>query len=198
MMNLSSRIRFYCLACLAMGTALAAGSLERDTLVIRQMAESLKVRPAAMLTKVEANRIVRLEMYYQGQQGPVPAALGELDSLRGLFISLTGVTGLPPEIGKLKRLDSVKIATSRIGPTLPDQIGDLPDLHFLQVNDNRLTSLPVSLMKLRHLQSVSFQGNAICQVDDSLEQWILAISPAALDRQTERENFRRPGRRSPD
>ncbi|MEO6098367.1 MAG: hypothetical protein ABIW76_22925 [Fibrobacteria bacterium] len=132
---------------------------------------------------VEENRIGRLDIYYGGQTGAVPAALGGLDSLRRLFMGITSVTSLPPEIGKLKRLDAIDIGSSAIGPTLPDEIGSLPNLKLLRVKGCLLKSLSPTLMRLKKLETVDFSNNAICHVDDSLKQWLLAISPHALDNQ---------------
>lgn len=141
-----------------------------------------KVRQAQR-TRMENGRVTYLSIYYQGQRGAVPAALGGLDSLRHIHMGITNVTSLPREIGRLKRMDSINIGSSSIGPTIPDEIGDLPDLRCLKVHSCKLETLPIALMKLRKLETVDFSGNRICRLDDSLRQWILSKWPKALDNQ---------------
>lgn len=154
-----------------------------DSLILLEIADSLHVPMRNNTAWQEGGRVTRVSFYYQGQSGAVPPALGRLDSLRYIHMAITSITALPREIGVLKRMDTIDIGTSRIGPTLPDEIGDLAGLRCLRVSYCKLQALPSSLMRLRKLETVDFSHNSICQVEDSLRQWILAISPHALDDQ---------------
>ncbi len=153
-----------------------------DSLILQEIADSLHVRIGANTAWVEGGRVTRLSIYYQGQSGALPAAVGRLDSLHYLYMGITGVTSLPPEIGLLKRMDTIDIGSSRIGPTLPEEIGDLSNLRFLRVSGcGPLKTLPTSLMRLKKATLMDFSHNSICDLDDSLRNWILAISPNALN-----------------
>jgi len=57
----------------------------------------------------------------------------------------------------------------------------LANLTLLYVSSCKLVSLPASIMRLRKLEKLDFSQNQICSVPDSLRQWILSISPNALN-----------------
>ncbi|MBW8888974.1 MAG: hypothetical protein JF616_14565 [Fibrobacteres bacterium] len=157
-----------------------------DSLVLREIADSLHVPITTNTAWVEGGRVTRLSIFYGNQHGAIPPALGRLDSLHYLFMGITRVTSLPREIGLLKRMDTIDIGSSLIGPALPEEIGDLPNLRYLNVSVcSSLKSLPKSLMRLKKLEFVNFSLDSICGVDDSLRNWILAINPKALDNQGE-------------
>ena len=176
------------LGCLAAhGAAHASAGKVRaadsDSLIVKEIADSLGVAPSAVRTQWENGRVTRLTLYYQGQHGAVPAALAGLDSLRYIFMSITRVTSLPAGIGRLKNLDTLDISSSWIGPGLPESLGDIAGLRVLKVSYCKLEALPASLTRLRNLQSVDFRNNAICKVPDSLKAFLLAINPNALSGQ---------------
>ncbi len=161
----------------------AASDSASDALILQEIADSLRVPVRLNTTRREGGRVTYLAIYYNGQRGAVPPALGGLDSLRHIFMGITSVTSLPKEIGRLKRMDTIDIGTSHIGPTIPDEIGELSNLRCLKVFRCNLETLPTSLMKLQKLATVDFSFNSICQMDDSLRQWILSKWPKALDNQ---------------
>lgn len=161
----------------------AASTPASDSLILKEIADSLKVEVSANATRIEGGRVTYLSIFYRGQRGAIPPALGGLDSLRHIYMGITSVTSLPKEIGQLKRMDTINIGSSNIGPTLPDEIGELSNLRCLRVHSCKLVTLPKSIMKLQKLEAVDFTRNAICQMDDSLRQWILSKWPKALDNQ---------------
>lgn len=161
----------------------AASPFAADSLLMEEIADSVGGRVLPSTYRVEGGRVVYLSIYYQAQKGAIPPALGGLDSLRHIFMGITQVTALPREIGRLKRMDTINIGSSAIGPTLPDEIGELSNLRCLKVHDCKLETLPKSLMKLQKLETVDFTRNSICRLDDSLRQWILSKWPKALEAQ---------------
>ena len=53
---------------------------------------------------IENSRVVKLELVDVGLTGPVPAELGQLTSLKGLYLESNRLTSLPAEIGQLTSL----------------------------------------------------------------------------------------------
>jgi hypothetical protein len=178
-----SVLRFAHLILFLPALSLAAPASASDSLILQEIADSLRVRLSAVTATWEGGRVTRMSLFYESQQGAVPAALGGLDSLRRLYMAITLVTSVPKEIGLLKRLDSIDIISSHLGPVIPAEIGELPNLRFLRISRCKLKSLPGSLMNLKKLEYADFSRNNICHVDDSLRQWILARWPKALDDQ---------------
>ncbi len=160
-----------------------AGDLHSDSLAAREVFDSLKTGTAPYHLENDGKRITRLKIYYEGLGGAIPAALGKLDGLRKLDLTTAGITAIPKEIENLKLLDTINISATLIGPTLPDEIGNLPNLRFLKVSGSRLASLPNTLMKLSTISYLDFSRNLFCPLNDSLKNWILSISPHALDAQ---------------
>jgi hypothetical protein len=77
------------------------------------------------------------------------------------------VMELPPEIGKLSKLETLELGT--LGLTrLPDEIGELVNLKRLSLNENHLSALPDSVENLQKLESISLDYNEFEQFPKSL------------------------------
>lgn len=69
------------------------------------------------------------------------------------------LTSLPPEIGKLKNLESLSIANSTIS-SLPDEVADLSSVTDLEVyNCPMMTKFPMALTRMPALVSVNISQN---------------------------------------
>jgi Leucine-rich repeat (LRR) protein len=80
----------------------------------------------------------------------LPAEIGNLTSLRSLFLGDNQLTELPPEIGNLTSLKSLSLYRNQL-TELPPEIGDLAGLERLWVGNNRLTAISQNMVKLEKL-----------------------------------------------
>lgn len=129
---------------LILAQSISANNSARDSLILQEIADSVRVPLRSNPTRFEGGRVVNLSFYYNGQQGAIPAAIGGLDSLRHLHMRITNISSLLKEIGLLKNLDTIDIGTSKIGLSLPEEIGELSDLKCLRVTGCKLKALPSS------------------------------------------------------
>jgi hypothetical protein len=174
------KLAFVCLLFPALPSSAEPNSAA-DSLALREIADSVHTDVRFLGTRWDGGRVTWLRIFYQGR-GALPSALASLDSLHYFGLNLSAITSLPKEIGRLKRLDTLDIGSADIGPTLPDEIGDLENLRCLKCYScGQLQDLPVSLMKLKKMEMMDFRLDPLCHLDDSLQRWILSISPTALD-----------------
>ncbi|XP_063973495.1 leucine-rich repeat protein 1 [Diachasmimorpha longicaudata] len=78
-------------------------------------------------------------------------------TLRLLNLSGNGLTYLPNQIGKLRKLVTLNVSCNAL-TILPTSIGTLSSLKYLDVSHNSIDSLPGSLMKFR-LESLNIAHN---------------------------------------
>ncbi|RJQ27480.1 leucine-rich repeat domain-containing protein [Candidatus Parcubacteria bacterium] len=76
------------------------------------------------------------------------------------ILNIKGVSSLPPEIGKLKRVTSITLEGNQI-PELPKEIVQLRNLQQLNLRYNKLTKLPKGFSKLNNLTNLNLEGNQL-------------------------------------
>ena len=81
----------------------------------------------------------------------LPAEIGNLTSLRSLFLGDNQLTELPPEIGNLTSLKSLSLYRNQL-TELPPEIGNLTSLTGLSLYRNQLTELPPEIGDLAGLE----------------------------------------------
>jgi internalin A len=79
---------------------------------------------------------------------------------QGTYIELSGLglTQVPPQIGQLSSLKEIYLADNKL-TSLPPEIGNLIFLERLILENNALCSLPESLKKLTNLVELTLHGN---------------------------------------
>ena len=129
-----------------------------------------------------------LHLAYNDLSGPVPAQLGRLANLRGLFLTdnsltagpiptwLSGLTDLewlvlpgtnrtgpiPPWLGSLTNLRSVNLRRNDLTGPLPAELGRLANLRELDLRRNDLTGpLPAELGRLANLRELDLRFNPL-------------------------------------
>lgn len=92
--------------------------------------------------------------------GPIPAAIGDLESLEFLKLSSTGLSGpLPREIGKLANLGELLLHFTQL-TSIPPEIGDLAKLRLLHGFLSRFEGPPpASIGNLQDLRDLWLNGN---------------------------------------
>ena len=110
-----------------------------------------------------SGQVTRLELWATGLHGPLPAELGNLTRLRGLYVSRNRLTGpSPAELGKLASLSELGLHTNALEGPIPAELGDLASLQALTLNDNELTGrIPVELARLTTLEYLAAHENRL-------------------------------------
>ncbi len=104
-------------------------------------------------------------LWLSGNQltGPLPTELGNLSSLTGLGLSGNRLTGgIPVELGRLTNLTSLWLQRNRLDGAIPAELGQLTKLTHLVLHTNRLDGvIPAELGRLTNLTSLWLSGNQL-------------------------------------
>ena len=96
-----------------------------------------------------------------GLQGPIPPELGKLERLESLTIIHNDLTGwIPAEIGNLANLKDLRLSHNRLTGPIPPELGTLNELQFLNLGHNQLRrQIPSQLGGLTQLFSLNLRWN---------------------------------------
>lgn len=89
------------------------------------------------------------------------------DDVTGLNFENRGLAELPPGIGRMTRLEKLRLSRNELRE-LPAWVGDLSNLTHLGLANNKLESLPESLGRLDRLESLWLFQNPLARLPDSL------------------------------
>ncbi|CBJ27111.1 Hypothetical leucine rich repeat protein [Ectocarpus siliculosus] len=114
--------------------------------------------------RVEVNsqgRVVKLSLWNNNLQGPIPVEVGRLAVLEYLDLRANELTGaIPPEVGKLTALRWLNLRSNQLSGPIPPQLGDLSTLEILDLSWNKLDgNIPTELGDLRQLQLLLLNEN---------------------------------------
>ncbi len=96
-----------------------------------------------------------------GLQGPIPPQLGKLDRLESLFITNNDLTGwIPAELGNLRNLRRLSLLYNRLTGPIPSEMGNLTELQRLDLGHNQLRrQIPSELGRLTKLRDLDLRWN---------------------------------------
>lgn len=107
-------------------------------------------------------RVQALELERDGLTGEIPPELGQLASLRVLWLPSNELTGrIPPELGQLSNLEELRLNRNELTGNIPAELGQLGNLKDLWLYENQLSGeIPPELGMLSSLESLERQDAA--------------------------------------
>ena len=99
----------------------------------------------------------------------LPPEIGRLSRLQELQLYANKLTALPPEIGQLSQLQLLWLSGNQL-IALPPEIGQLSQLQGLWLSRNQLTALPPEIGQLSQLQGLKLEGNQLTSLPTEIEQ----------------------------
>ncbi len=95
--------------------------------------------------------------------GGIPSSLGDLKSLRSLYLHDNQISGdIPPELGDLTDLTYLNVGTNELTGVIPATLVNLANLDNLDLYNNQLTgTIPVELSSLNNLRFLCLWGNQL-------------------------------------
>ncbi|XP_057976722.1 LRR receptor kinase BAK1-like [Malania oleifera] len=111
----------------------------------------------------EQGKVVNISLQGKGLSGSVPAAVGELKCLSGLFLHYNALTGeIPPEITNLTELADLYLNFNSLSGSITPEIGRMASLQVLQLCYNQLNgSIPTQIGSLKKLTVLALQHNTL-------------------------------------
>ena len=108
-------------------------------------------------------RVRTLWMTGNGLRGRIPPELGRLDKLEMLRLNLNQLRGpIPPQLGNLDNLKWLLLGDNLLTGSIPSQLGNLDNLIQLLLGDNRLSgTIPSQLGHLDQLVFLELQNNLL-------------------------------------
>ncbi|MBT4595018.1 leucine-rich repeat domain-containing protein [bacterium] len=92
--------------------------------------------------------------------GALPPEIGLLKNLESIKLIHCKITSIPDEIGNLSKLKTLELKDNCI-KVLPRTIGNLSELETLTVDKNHLTQLPREIAKLKKLRELGLSCNKL-------------------------------------
>ena len=115
-----------------------------------------------LLVKIQLAKQQQWQELDLSQQGltELPPELGQLHTLRTLYLYNNQLRYLPPGIGQLSALQELVIGTNQLR-WLPSEIAQLTVLRGLYASDNQLCRFPPEISQLNALHSLSLSNNPL-------------------------------------
>ena len=123
-----------------------------------QVLTSLAAHAAAHTHRIKLTAVIeRIE------QALASGAFPGLKTLVGLDLSHNRLSGsIPPELGRLTRLQYLDLSHNRLSGSIPPELGRLTRLQYLDLSHNRLSgSIPPELGRLTRLQYLNLSHNQL-------------------------------------
>ena len=104
-----------------------------------------------------------LSLYSNDLMGPIPETLGQLNSLQYLWLASNQLAGpIPATLGQLNNLQSLWLANNQLTGTIPETLRQLNNLQYLWLASNQLTgTIPETLGQLNSLQDLNLADNQL-------------------------------------
>ncbi len=99
----------------------------------------------------------------------VPPEIGSLSKITTLRLNRNELTSVPPEVGQLAQLASLQVYGNQL-TSIPPEIGRLAQLTELLLNYNRLRGLPSEIGQLTQLTSLYLHKNELTRVPAEIGQ----------------------------
>jgi leucine-rich repeat protein SHOC2 len=112
---------------------------------------------------MEDGRVVKLDLMWIGLTGAVPVEIGQLTSLKVLYLGGNQLTSVPAEIWQLTSLRKLHLGGNQL-TSVPAEIGQLTSLRELHLGGNQLTGVPAEIGQLTSLRELVLSGNELTSV----------------------------------
>ena len=108
-------------------------------------------------------RVIKLDLYGDQLRRALPPELGYLSDLQSLRLTNNRFVGeIPPELGDLSNLTSLLLGNNELTGEIPPEIGGLSNLEVLELQGNMLRGeIPPELGNLSNLRTMVLSGNQL-------------------------------------
>eukprot|EP00752_Nemacystus_decipiens_P006587 g5929.t1 len=113
------------------------------------------------VTATQEGRVVDLDLQGNNLRGAIPPELGNLAALQTLKLGWNRLSGnIPPQLGQLGALETLSLYNNKFDGSIPPELGKLASLQSLGLSFNQLTgTIPPQVGDLQQLQSLWLNKN---------------------------------------
>ena len=106
-------------------------------------------------------RVAEIDLSHNNLIGRIPPEIGGLDQLISLRLSSNMLVGaIPPELGQLTNLRTLALDANALSGAIPPELAELSNLTELRLNINRLSgAVPAALADLSNLSVIRLANN---------------------------------------
>lgn len=111
----------------------------------------------------EKGRVAQLDLTLNKVSGVLPPEIGQLTALKTLKLNYNNLQGeIPETLGKLINLESLYLSSNKLTGPIPQCIGTLAKLNVLYLQSNRLTgTIPENITDLKNLSTLYLNDNRL-------------------------------------
>ena len=92
---------------------------------------------------IQNGRVTKIDLHDNNLTGTIPAALGQFDSLKYLYLYSNNLSGaIPPQLGNCLNLQNLRLDFNQLTGSVPSEFSQLEHLIYLALNNNHLSGLP--------------------------------------------------------
>lgn len=135
----------------------------------------------------ENNRVIGLNSINNNVSGTLQSDFGNLDLLRNLSITGSGLTGLPTEITNLNNLETIQLSNNELSGVLPD-FSNLPQLETLNIQNNNYLFGDLEPNFQSNINITNFFYTSQSKISDDVTQYVTIGQNITLDATTTGSN----------
>jgi hypothetical protein len=115
------------------------------------------------MISMSSGNVTNLSLFNNQLHGMIPAQLGNLSKLRGIFLRWNQLNGaIPSQLGNLLNLEEIDLENNLLSGSIPLQLANLTKLVGCNLSYNQLSgSIPSQLGTLNTLQRLEFHNNRL-------------------------------------
>ena len=128
-----------------------------------------EVAKVTLLSTSSELRVTHLRLGYPYNLDVLPPEIGRLSRLEHLEFSVSKLKTIPPEIGQLVQLKHLALQNNNL-EVLPPDIGQLSRLEYLALFANELKAIPSEIGQLTQLETLYLSGNELGAIPSEIGQ----------------------------
>ncbi|MDH5681063.1 MAG: leucine-rich repeat domain-containing protein [Spirochaetota bacterium] len=153
---------------LALSTALLFSQPNKELISLQNWLYEISDRKYS-LNELKNMKSLNLSSAYHKTLTKLPKEIGQLKSLKHLYLAANRLKELPVSLSNLKKLVLLDVSDNKLH-SIPEELGQLKGLEYLFLSYNKLRKLPWGIGQLKDLKELILYGNELTSVPQEIGQ----------------------------